>query len=268
MTEAPHDRPILEVLGVVKRYPVAGGNLRAVDGVGFHVNPGEILGIVGESGAGKSTLSRIVARLIEQDEGRVFFDGTDISRISGARFGQSPKRRMMQMVFQDPLASLNPRFRAGRAIADPVHRLGTAEERTRAAELVEEAARHAGLPEALLRSYPYQLSGGQRARVDIARAVVLKPRLIILDEPTSALDASLQAHVIQTLLGLRAEMGVAFIFVSHDLNLVRLISDRLLVMYRGKVVEQGPARQVFEDPQADYTRRLIAAIPRLGQRRL
>ncbi|MGQ9367542.1 ABC transporter ATP-binding protein [Azospirillum sp. ST 5-10] len=271
MTAAASARPaaphLLEVLSATKHYAVHGGRIAAVDDVTFRVKPGEILGIVGESGSGKTTLSRIVARLVEQDDGRVVFDGKDISFLGGAAFARMPARRLLQMVFQDPLASLNPRFRAGEAIADPVLRLGTPEERRNARALVVEAAAHAGLPERLLASYPHQLSGGQRARVDIARAIVLKPKLIILDEPTSALDASLQAHVIQTLLALRAELGVAFIFVSHDLNLVRLISDHLLVMHLGRVVEQGGAQQIFEDPAHDYTRRLIAAIPRLGRRR-
>ena len=261
------EAPLLQVRSATKYYPVGRGRITAVDDVSFDVRHSEIVGIVGESGSGKSTLSRIIARLVEQDDGRITFDGLDISPLSGPAFGRSDRRRMLQMVFQDPLASLNPRFRAGQAIANPVKRLGSREERRDIERLVAEAAAHAGLPERLLRSYPHQLSGGQRARVDIARAIVLKPKLVILDEPTSALDASLQAHVIQTILKLRRELSVAFIFVSHDLNLVRLISDRLLVMHRGKVVEQGRAQDVFETPSADYTKKLISAIPMLGRRR-
>lgn len=261
--------PILEVLSATKYYNVPGGKrVTAVDDVTFRMKPGEILGLVGESGSGKSTLSRIVARLIDQDEGRVIFDGADISSLTGPKFSTMPKRRLLQMVFQDPLESLNPRFRAQDAIANPVLRLGTSEERANVRQVVRDAAALAGLPERLLASYPYQLSGGQRARIGIARAIVLKPKLIILDEPTSALDASLQAHVIQTLLHLREQLGVALIFVSHDLNLVRLISDRLIVMHFGKIVEQGGAQAVFEDPQADYTKTLISAIPKLGRRRV
>lgn len=268
LEDAPHPDHILDVLSVTKYYPVEGGaRIKAVDDVSFNIAPGETLGVVGESGSGKTTLSRIIARLIDQDDGRIIFNGTDISCLSGPAFSQMPKRRMLQMVFQDPLASLNPRFRAAQAIANPVLRLGTPEERRNVAALVEEAAAHAGLPTRFLNSFPYQLSGGQRARVDIARAIVLKPKLIILDEPTSALDASLQAHVVQTLLKLREELGVALMFVSHDLNLVRLISDRLLVMHLGKIVEQGPAQAVFNDPQQDYTKKLISAIPKLGRRR-
>jgi ABC-type glutathione transport system ATPase component len=260
--------PLLDLCAITKLYPIPGGRtVTAVDAVDFHVLPGEILGIVGESGSGKTTLSRIAARLIPHEEGRIVFDGEDITRITGAKFARHPKRRALQMVFQDPLASLNPRFRAAQAIADPVKRLGTSEERDSAAEIVTEAARLAGLPDRLLNAYPHQMSGGQRARVNIARAIALRPKLILLDEPTSALDASLQAHVIRTLLDLRSELGLAFIFVSHDLNLVRLISDRLLVMHRGRVVEQGVAQAVFDNPQADYTKTLIAAIPQVGRRR-
>lgn len=268
-TSAHHEgtAPILQVLSAIKYYAAGHQRIAAVDDVSFSVYPSEIVGIVGESGSGKSTLSRIIARLIDQDEGRIIFDGQDISLISPGTFAKMDKRRMLQMVFQDPLASLNPRFRAWDSIANPVRRLGSAEERRTIDRLVAEAAGHAGLPDHLLRSYPHQLSGGQRARVDIARAIVLKPKLVILDEPTSALDASWQAHVIQTLLKLRRELSVAFIFVSHDLNLVRLISDRLLVMHRGKIIEQGVAREVFESPSADYTRKLISAIPLLGRRR-
>ncbi|MDO9526369.1 MAG: ATP-binding cassette domain-containing protein [Gemmobacter sp.] len=257
--------PILSMRSIIKYYPVAGGQVAAVNDVSFDVMPGEILGIVGESGSGKTTLSRIAARLIDHSDGRIWFDGHDITHQTGRRFARSPLRRQLQMVFQDPLASLNPRFRAAEAIGDPVRRLGTDDERRNRTALVTQAAVHAGLPERLLSSYPHQLSGGQRARVDIARAIVLKPKLILLDEPTSALDASLQAHVIRTLLDLRRDLGCTFIFVSHDLNLVRLISDRLLVMHQGKVVEQGIAQEVFENPQADYTRKLIAAIPQLGR---
>lgn len=263
----PTPPAILSVIGATKHYPIGASRFAAVDDVSFDVRQSEILGIVGESGSGKTTLARIVARLIDQDDGRLVFDGADIGRLSGLAFGRSPKRRLLQMVFQDPLASLNPRFRAFDTIADPVRRLGTSQERRDMRDLIVEASSHAGLPERLLNSYPYQLSEGQRARVGIARAIVLKPKLVILDEPTSALDASLQAHVIQTILRLRAELGVAFIFVSHDLNLVRLVSDRLLVMHRGKVVEQGIAREVFENPTADHTKQLISAIPVLGRRR-
>jgi len=259
---------LLEVGAILKDFSLGRGRfVRAVDHVSLSLPKGEVLGLVGESGSGKSTLARIIARLLPQSEGTVVFDGKDLSGVSGGKFARMPARRDIQMVFQDPLASLNPRWRAFKSIADPVIQLGTTDERQRVRELVEEAAERSGLPVRLLESYPHQLSGGQRARVDIARAIVLKPKLLILDEPTSALDASLQAHVIQTLMELRSQLDLTYIFVSHDLNLVRLISDQILVMQKGQPVEKGPAQQIFLDPQEAYTRELIAAIPVLGGRR-
>lgn len=260
---------LLEAGAIVKDFPLGRGHvLRAVDQVSFKLMKGEILGLVGESGSGKSTLARILARLLPQTEGAVWFDNEQLGGVSGARFARMPARRDIQMVFQDPLASLNPRWRAAEIIGDPIRRLGTAEEKQRMRAMIEEAAERSGLPPALLNSFPHQLSGGQRARVDIARAIVLRPKLLILDEPTSALDASLQAHVVRTLMRLRSDLDLTYIFVTHDLNLVRLISDRILVMQKGKLVEQGPARQIFEAPQEAYTKELIAAIPVLGQRRV
>jgi len=260
---------LLEAGAIVKDFPLGRGkHLRAVDHVSFKLRRGEILGVVGESGSGKSTLARIVARLLPQTEGSVWFDKANLASYSGARFARAEARRDIQMVFQDPLASLNPRWPAAKIIADPIRRLGTPKERDKVKALVEEATERAGLPLGLLNSFPHQLSGGQRARVDIARAIVLRPKLLILDEPTSALDASLQAHVIQTLMQLRADLDLTYIFVTHDLNLVRLISDRILVMQKGALVEEGPAASLFASPREAYTRELIAAIPQLGQRRV
>lgn len=260
---------LLEAGAIVKDFPLGRGrHLRAVDHVSFKLKRGEILGLVGESGSGKSTLARIIARLLPQTEGSIWFDHANLASYSGARFARLPARRDIQMVFQDPLASLNPRWRAAKIIADPIRRLGTVEEKRNLAALVERAAERAGLPAALLNSFPHQLSGGQRARVDIARAIVLGPKLLILDEPTSALDASLQAHVIETLMQLRAELDLTYVFVTHDLNLVRLISDRILVMQKGRLVEQGDVDTLFAAPKEAYTRELIAAIPQLGQRRV
>ncbi|MDK3019788.1 ABC transporter ATP-binding protein [Pseudodonghicola flavimaris] len=260
---------LLEAGAIVKDFPLGRGKvLRAVDQVSFKLRTGEILGLVGESGSGKSTLARILARLLPQTEGAIWFDKASLASFSGPRFARMAERRDIQMVFQDPLASLNPRWRAGQIIGDPIRRLGTAEEKQKRPALVAEAAERSGLPAALLNSFPHQLSGGQRARVDIARAIVLRPKLLILDEPTSALDASLQAHVVQTLMQLRADLDLTYIFVTHDLNLVRLIADRILVMQKGRLVEQGPARQIFDTPKEAYTRELIAAIPQLGQRRI
>lgn len=260
---------ILDAGAIVKDFALGRGQfLRAIDHVSLRLHRGEILGLVGESGSGKSTMARIIARLLPQTDGSVWFNNSDLTHVSGNRFAQAPQRRDIQMVFQDPLASLNPRWTVARSIADPIRRLGTAEEKTRSQAIVTDAAERAGLPKRFLASYPHQLSGGQRARVDIARAIVLRPKLLILDEPTSALDASLQAHVIQTMMALRQELDLSYIFVTHDLSLVRLISDSIVVMQRGKMVEGGPSAEVFGAPKQPYTRELIAAVPVLGQRRI
>lgn len=259
----------LEAGAIVKDFPLGRRkHLRAIDHVSFKLKRGEILGVVGESGSGKSTLARIIARLLPQTEGAVWFENANLASFSGARFARMPTRRDIQMVFQDPLASLNPRWRASKIIADPIHCLGTLDEKGNIQTLVAQAAERSGLPTTLLSSYPHQLSGGQRARVDIARAVVLRPKLLILDEPTSALDASLQAHVIQTLMKLRSDLDLTYIFVTHDLNLIRLIADRVLVMQRGKLVEEGETRALFDHPKEAYTQELISAIPQLGLRRV
>ncbi|MEP3331209.1 ABC transporter ATP-binding protein [Sedimentitalea sp.] len=260
---------LLEAAAIVKDFPLGRGrHLRAVDHVSFKLKRGEVLGVVGESGSGKSTLARIVARLLPQTEGTVWFDKANLASYSGARFARAKARRDIQMVFQDPLASLNPRWRAAKIIGDPIRRLGTPDEKSNEEKLVAEAAERSGLPVSLLNSFPHQLSGGQRARVDLARAIVMRPKLLILDEPTSALDASLQAHVIQTLMKLRADLDLSYVFVTHDLNLIRLISDRILVMQKGKLVEEGDVDSLFAAPKEAYTRELVAAIPRLGQRRV
>ncbi|SAI19354.1 oligopeptide ABC transporter ATPase [Bordetella ansorpii] len=259
-----HD--FLEVAALSKHFDIGRGRvLKAVQDVSFRVPKGQVMGLVGESGSGKSTLVRIIARLIPQTEGDVLLERRNISRLVGPSFAREPQRRDIQMVFQDPLASLNPRFRARRAIADPVLRLGSPQEKAQVEQLVEQAATRTGLPLALLDRYPHELSGGQRARVDIARATVLNPKLLILDEPTSALDASLQAHVVRTLMALRAELDLTYLFVSHDLNLVRLLSDQIMVMHHGQMVEHGSAQQVFHAPRHDYTKTLLAALPKMPQ---
>ncbi|HWK46747.1 MAG TPA: ABC transporter ATP-binding protein [Stellaceae bacterium] len=269
--------PILETRGLRKLYPIPhpGGRLRglvgrrafsqlfAVDGVDLTILPGEAVGLVGESGCGKSTLARLISRLISPDAGEILLDGAAIQGISPARFAASPLRRRIQMVFQDPTESLNPRFNVFDAIADPARQLLPGIDRHDLARRVERAAAQVGLPPELFRRYPHQLSGGQKARVGIARAMVVEPALLVLDEPTSALDVSVQALVLKLLMALRREAGVAQLFVSHDLNVVRLLCDRIIVMYLGKVVEAGPARQVFQAPRHPYTRALIQAIPRL-----
>nr|WP_241749191.1 ABC transporter ATP-binding protein [Pseudoroseomonas aerophila] len=272
---APGGPPVLEVRGLCKSYVHSRSRafwrrrevarLQAVADVDLVIHPGEAVGLVGESGCGKSTLSRMISRLIQPDAGEVLLDGAPIHGIAPGRFARLPQRRQIQMVFQDPTESLNPRFSVFDAIADPVTQLlprqGAAALRAR----VEQAALQVGLPLELLNRYPHQLSGGQKARVGIARAMAVEPRLLVLDEPTSALDVSVQAVVLKLLTRLRRQQGVAQLFVSHDLNVVRLLCDRILVMHKGRVVESGPAEQVFNRPAHAYTRSLLAAIPRLPQ---
>jgi peptide/nickel transport system ATP-binding protein len=270
--------PLLTIEKLVKEYPrqVVGGMLgkmfsrnpppepeifRAVDGIGFTVGHGESVGLVGESGCGKSTTSMMVMRLIDQTSGRIVFDGEEIGNIMPNAFARLPLRKSIQMVFQDPTDSLNPRFTAARAIADPIMQLGDIKGRDALRTRCEELAELVGLPPNLLDRFPHQLSGGQKARVGIARAIALHPKLVILDEPTAALDVSVQAVVLNLLQDLKQSLGMSYLFVSHDLNVVRLLCDRVIVMRAGRIVEQGPSEQVLESPQDAYTRELLAAIP-------
>ena len=203
----------------------------------------------------------MVMRLIDKTDGMIMFDGEDIGAIPAKQFARLPLRKRIQMVFQDPTDSLNPRFTAARAIADPILRLGDIRGRERGARALRGAGRQVGLPLELLDRFPHQLSGGQKARVGIARAIALKPDLIILDEPTAALDVSVQAVVLNLLQDLKEQLGMSYLFVSHDLNVVRLLCDRVIVMRAGKIVEQGPTERVLFAPEAQYTRELLAAIP-------
>jgi peptide/nickel transport system ATP-binding protein len=240
--------------------PIEPEVFRAVDGISFSVARGESVGLVGESGCGKSTTSMMVMRLIDKTSGLIMFDGEDIGAIPARNFAKLGLRKRIQMVFQDPTDSLNPRFTAARAIADPIMRLDNlpgGQIRARC----EELARQVGLPVDLLDRFPHQLSGGQKARVGIARAIALRPDLIILDEPTAALDVSVQAVVLNLLQDLKDSLGMSYLFVSHDLNVVRLLCDRVIVMRGGQIVEQGQTEQVLFAPQAEYTRDLLTAIP-------
>jgi peptide/nickel transport system ATP-binding protein len=267
--------PLLAVDNLIKEFPRQGGGLarlfkrapvdaafRAVDGISFTIGRGESVGLVGESGCGKSTTSTMVMRLIDQTSGSIRFDGEDIGAIRAKTFARLPQRRRIQMVFQDPTDSLNPRFTAARAIADPILRLSPLKGRDAVRARCEELARQVGLPLDLLDRFPHQLSGGQKARVGIARAIALHPELVILDEPTAALDVSVQAVVLNLLQDLKDTLGMSYLFVSHDLNVVRLLCDRVIVMRAGRIVEQGECERVLEAPQEQYTRDLIAAIPR------
>jgi len=259
---------LLQVEALHKRFPVSGRRgalLHAVDDVSLHIAPGESVGLVGESGCGKSTLVRLLARLLDPSDGRIVFAGQELAEIRAESFARSPQRASIQMVFQDPTDSLNPRFSARDAVAEPL-RLLTALSAAEIDARVDEVALQVGLPLALLPRYPHQLSGGQKARVGIARALAVRPRLLILDEPTAALDVSVQAVVLQLLAELRAELGLSYLFVSHDLNVVRLLTDRVAVMYLGKIVETGPSEAVFRAPRHPYTQALVSAIPGQGPR--
>jgi oligopeptide transport system ATP-binding protein len=258
--------PLLEVTDLVKHFPIKRGILidrevdqvKAVDGVSFRVERGETLGLVGESGSGKSTACRAVLQLIKPTSGSVKFEGREIAGIG--RREMRPLRREMQMIFQDPYASLNPRKRVGQIVGDPLKRQGIAsgsELRRQVQELLERV----GLSSEHYNRFPHEFSGGQRQRIGIARAVSLKPKLVICDEPVSALDVSIQAQIVNLLDDLQDEFGLAYLFVAHDIGVVRHISDRIAVMNEGKIVEQGSADQVCENPQDEYTKKLLAAVP-------
>jgi peptide/nickel transport system ATP-binding protein len=257
---------LLEVTDLVKHFPIKRGILidrevdrvRAVDGVSFAIGRGETLGLVGESGSGKSTACRAILNLTKPTAGSVKFEGQEIAGLGRRRM--RPLRREMQMIFQDPYASLNPRKRVGQIVGDPLKRQGAAsgsERRRRVQELLERV----GLSSEHYNRFPHEFSGGQRQRIGIARALSLKPKLVICDEPVSALDVSIQAQIINLLDDLQDEFGLAYLFVAHDIGVVRHISDRIAVMHDGKIVEQGSADQVCEHPRDDYTRKLLAAVP-------
>ncbi|MFG1401160.1 dipeptide ABC transporter ATP-binding protein [Xanthobacter sediminis] len=261
--------PLLVVRNLVKEYPLKSarsGVFRAVDGISFSVGRGESVGLVGESGCGKSTTSAMIMRLADPTSGSILFDGADVGAVPAAQFARSPWRGRLQMVFQDATDSLNPRFTARRAIADPLLRLGArgdgaAMPKAAMAARVEELAALCGLPAHLLDRFPHQLSGGQKARVGIARAIAVSPDLLVLDEPTAALDVSVQAVVLNLLVDLKEKLGMSYLFVSHDLAVVRLLCDRVIVMQSGRIIEEGDCATVLGAPRQDYTRALLAAIP-------
>ena len=250
--------PILEVRDLVKQFPVKGGRIYAVNGVSFAQARGETIGIVGESGCGKSTLARTVLRLIEPTAGQVRFDGEDLMRLSSAALRR--RRRDMQIVFQDPYASLDPRVRIGTSIAEPlvIHGFGTRAERARrVAELLDLV----GLGAEAAARYPHEFSGGQRQRIGIARAIAAGPKLVIADEPVSALDVSIQSQILNLLALLRDRLALSLLFISHDLAVIRYISERVAVMYLGQLVEVGDAATIYERPAHPYTQALLSAIP-------
>jgi oligopeptide/dipeptide ABC transporter ATP-binding protein len=264
-TPIPASAPVLQVDGLKKYFPVRRGLLRrmtghvyAVDDVSFTIGPGETLGLVGESGCGKTTVGRAVLRLVEPTAGTVRLDGRDITRLGKAEL--RPFRQQMQIVFQDPFSSLNPRMRAGDIVGEPLKlhgHGGRKARRERVAQLFEQV----GLRAAQMDNFPHQFSGGQRQRIGVARALALKPRLVVADEPVSALDVSIQAQVINLLMDLQRDLRLSYLFISHNLAVVEHISNRIAVMYLGRIVEYADKTTLFARPLHPYTEALLAAVP-------
>jgi len=270
---ASNGQPLLVVEHLKKYFPIKKGllfdrtvdHVKAVDDVSFAVRQGQTLGLVGESGSGKSTTGYCVIQLLKATEGSIRFDGQELTTMSAGAMRRI--RREMQIVFQDPYASLNPRMTIGDIVGEPllVHKIG---DRKRRRRTVEELLEVVGFNPDFVNRYPHEFSGGQRQRIGIARALALNPRMIVCDEPVSALDVSIQAQILNLLKDLQQEFGLAYLFIAHDLAVVREMSDEIAVMNHGKIVEQGPAEQVYNHPQDEYTKALLAAVPVPDPRRM
>jgi len=261
--------PLLEVRNLKTYFPVYGGvfrhhidDVKAVDDVSFSVEAGTTVGLVGESGSGKTTIGRTILRLVPATSGEIFFDGREILSMSERTF--RPLRREIQIVFQDPFGSLNPRMTISNIVGEALEihfpQMSGEDRRERVAELL----RQVGLQPEMMSRYPHEFSGGQRQRIGIARALAVKPKFIVCDEPVSALDVSVQAQIVNLLQDLQEELGLTYLFIAHDLAVVEHISDHVLVMYRGKIVESASAEAIYENPQHDYTKKLLAAVPQFA----
>jgi len=270
---------VLEVVDLVKKFPIGKKSFfnfkkekeemfTAVKGISFTLKKGESLGLVGESGCGKSTTSSMITKLLEPTSGDIILDKENITAYTATQFSSMKQRNKIQMVFQDPTESLNPRFTAYDSISEPIKRLLNMKNKEKIKKRVEELSLMVGLPIHLLSRFPHQLSGGQKARVGIARAISTNPKVLILDEPTSALDVSVQAVVLQLLEKLKIELQMSYIFVSHDLNVVKLLCERVIVMNRGEIVEQGDVYDILENPKEEYTKKLIESIPHFEPNKL
>lgn len=251
--------PLLEVDGLVKYFPTKKGTLHAVDDVSFTIDKGKTLGVVGESGCGKSTTGRVILRLIEPTAGKVVFDGTDVSKLS-----QSEMRKMrtrMQIIFQDPFSSLNPRMTVSQAIEEPIRLHNIIPDKQEREKRVLELMETVGLASRLYNTYPHELDGGRRQRIGIARALAVNPEFIVCDEPVSALDVSIQAQILNLMEDLQNQLGLTYMFITHDLSVVHHFSDDIAVMYLGKLLEKAPSDELFRNPLHPYTKALLSAIP-------
>jgi len=261
--------PLLEVQNLRTWFPVLGGvmrrkvgDIRAVDDVSFTIEPGCTVGLVGESGSGKTTVGRTILKLISSTSGRVLYKGSDILPMSEREF--RPLRREMQMIFQDPFGSLNPRFTIGEIVGEALEIHFPKMNRSDRASRVAELLGLVGLKADMMRRYPHEFSGGQRQRIGIARALAVEPRFIVCDEPVSALDVSVQAQIVNLLQDLQEQFGIAYLFIAHDLAVVEHISDHVLVMHHGKIVESASAEAIYNDPQNEYTKTLLSAVPSIA----
>lgn len=271
-TKSTPSPPLLSVENLHVHFPVRSGilqritsHVKAVDGVSFDLAEGETLGLVGESGCGKTTTGRAILRLIHTTRGTVSFNNQNVLAASGSNL--QSLRRQMQIIFQDPAGSLDPRMRIGATVAEPLKVHGLVSGRAPLLKAAQDLLERCGMPASAAARYPHEFSGGQRQRIGIARALALNPSFIVCDEPTSALDVSIQAQIINLLKDLQAEFDLSYLFISHDMAVIQHVCDRIAVMYNGKIVEMGPRKQILEDPQHEYTRKLLSAVPKPNPRR-